>query len=72
MEVESEVLLDPNKLSEDGSVALNIYAMSENVEFLAVGLRNNGSSWVTINVIRVAYKSTDLDSLSWVIFLTTY
>ena len=31
MEAEEEVLLDPNKLSEHGSVALiNIYAMSEN------------------------------------------
>ena len=30
MEAKSEVLLDPNKLSEDGSVALNIYVVSEN------------------------------------------
>ena len=51
MEEEAEVLLDPNKLSEDGSVALNIYVVSENVEFLAVGLSNNGSEWVNINVI---------------------
>ena len=41
--MEAEVLLDPNKLSEDGSMALNIYAVSENAEFLAVGLSNNGS-----------------------------
>ena len=72
MEVEAEVLLDPNKLSEDGSVALNIYAVSENSKFLAVGLNNNGSDWVNINVIRVEYKSIELDSLSWVSFLTTY
>ena len=72
MEVEAEVLLDPNKLSEDGWVALNIYAVSENAEFLAVGLSNNGSDWVNINVIWVSYKSTDLDSLSWVCFLATY
>ena len=38
MEAEVEVLLDPNKLSEYGSVALNIYYVSENAEFLAVGL----------------------------------
>ena len=72
MEAKEEVLLDPNKLSEDGSVALNIYAVSENAEFLVVGLSNNGSDWVNINVIQVADKSTDLDSLSWVSFLTTY
>ena len=51
MEAEVEVLLDPNKLSEYGWVTLNIYAMSENEEFLAVGLSNNGSEWVNINVI---------------------
>ena len=71
MEAEAKVFLDPNKLSEDGWVALNIYAVSENEEFLAVGLSNNGSEWVNINVIRVEDKSTNLDSLSWVSFLTT-
>ena len=54
MEAEPKVFLDPNTLSEDGSVALNIYAVSENAEFLAVGLSNNGSDWVNINFIRVA------------------
>ena len=73
MEAEAQVLLDPNKLSEHGSMELiNIYAISENAEFLAVGLSNNGRDQVNINVIRVAFKSTDLDSLSWVSFLTTY
>ena len=71
MEEEAEVLLDPNKLSEDGWVALNIYAVSENEQLLAVGLSNNGSEWVNINLIRVEDKSTELDSLSWVSFLTT-
>ena len=71
MEAEAEVLLDPNKLSEDGSVASNIYAVSENEEFLAIGLSNNGSEWVNINFIWVEDKSTELDSLSWVSFLTT-
>ena len=66
------MFLDPNHLSEDGSMALNIYVVSENAKFLVVGLSNNGSEWVNINVIWVAYKSTDLDSLSWVSFLTTY
>ena len=72
MEAEVEVLLDPNKISEDGSMELNIYAVSENSELLAVILSNNGSDWVNINVIWVAYKSTNLDSLSWVSFMTTY
>lgn len=65
MEAKSEVLLDPNKLSEDGTVALNISEVSENAEFLAVSLSTSGSDWVNIKVIRVADKSTEPDSLSW-------
>ena len=45
--------------------------MSEDEEFLAVGLSNNGSEWMNINVIWVEDKDTELDSLSWVSFLTT-
>ena len=56
MEAEAEVLLDPNKLSEDGSMALNIYVVSENAEFLAIGLSNNGSDWVNINAIWVSLR----------------
>ena len=63
-------MLDPNKLSEDGSVASNIYAVSENEELLVVGLSNNGSDCVNINVIEVVDKSIDLDSLSRVSFLS--
>ena len=43
MEAEEEVLLDANKLCEYGSMALNIYVVNENAEFLGVGLSNNGS-----------------------------
>jgi prolyl oligopeptidase PreP (S9A serine peptidase family) len=71
LEAEAEVLLDPNNLSEDGTVALNISAVSKNAEFLAVGLSASGSDWVNIKVIRVADKSTEPDSLSWVKFLTS-
>lgn len=34
---EAEVLLDPNALSDDGTVALSIKKLSENAEFLAYG-----------------------------------
>ncbi|KAH9293646.1 hypothetical protein KI387_041148 [Taxus chinensis] len=68
LEAEAEVLLDPNTLSEDGTVSLNTYAISENGEFLAVGLSSSGSDWVNIKVIRITDKSTEPDSLSWVKF----
>jgi prolyl oligopeptidase len=60
------VLLDPNSLSEDGTVALSIKKFSENAEFLAYGLSSSGSDWVTIKVMRVEDRVVQPDTLSWV------
>lgn len=65
---EADVLLDPNKLSDDGTIALSTTAFSENAEFLAVGLSSSGSDWMNIKVMQVANKSWEPDSLSWVKF----
>ncbi|XP_042477460.1 prolyl endopeptidase-like [Macadamia integrifolia] len=64
----AEVLLDPNGLSEDGTVALNVYAVSEDAKFMAYGLSSSGSDWVTIKVMRVEDKTVEPDTLSWVKF----
>ena len=40
-----DVLLDPNALSEDGTVALGAYALSEDGAYLAYGLSKGGSDW---------------------------
>ncbi|XP_042493678.1 prolyl endopeptidase-like [Macadamia integrifolia] len=63
-----EVLLDPNGLSEDGTVALAESAISEDAKYLAYGLSSSGSDWVTINVMRVEEKTVEPDTLSWVKF----
>ncbi|TJX46909.1 S9 family peptidase, partial [Soehngenia saccharolytica] len=63
LDAEAEVLLDPNTLSEDGTISLNMYAISEDAEFLAVGLSSSGSDWVNIKVIRIADKTTEPDCL---------
>lgn len=65
---EAEVLLDPNKLSDDGTIALSISAFSENAEYLAVGLSSSGSDWINIKVMRVTDKAWEPDSLAWVKF----
>ena len=59
-------MLDPNKLSDDGTVALSNVAFSENAEFLAVGLSSSGSDWMSIKVMRITDKSWEPDVLSWV------
>ncbi|KAL0016875.1 hypothetical protein SO802_003944 [Lithocarpus litseifolius] len=65
---EPEVLLDPNALSEDGTIALNTYSVSEDAKYLGYALSASGSDWVTIKVMRVEDKKVEADTLSWVKF----
>lgn len=62
------VLLDPNKLSADGTVALNTCSVSRDGRYLAYGLSSAGSDWVELHVRRIA-DGVDLpDVLKWVKF----
>ncbi|RWW43811.1 hypothetical protein BHE74_00050511, partial [Ensete ventricosum] len=63
---EAEVLLDPNILSEDGTIALSIASVSKDGQYLAYGLSKSGSDWVTIKVIRIDDKTPESDTISWV------
>ena len=68
LEGEAEVLLDPNELSEDGTVSLNSYTLSvsEDAKYLAYGISKSGSDWVTIKVMRIEDKIVEADTLNWV------
>lgn len=66
MEGEAQVLLDPNSLSEDGTVSLSSFSVSEDAKYLAYGISSSGSDWVTIKVMQVGDKSAEPDTLSWV------
>ena len=69
---ESEILLDPNTLSSDGTVALKTKSFSENAEFMAYGLSSSGSDWITIKIMHVKDRVVLPDTLSWVSFLKPF
>ena len=47
------VLLDPNTLSDDGTVALGSTSFSEDGDLMAYTLSSGGSDWRTVHVLRV-------------------
>lgn len=68
IDAEPRVLLDPNRLSEDGTVALTGYEISEDGNHLAYGLSAAGSDWQEWRV-REVESGRDLDDhLKWVKF----
>ncbi|MCD6297722.1 MAG: S9 family peptidase, partial [Deltaproteobacteria bacterium] len=66
---EAQVLLDPNELSEDGTIALTGYAISKDGRFLAYGLSTAGSDWQEWKVRRVEDSQDLEDHLEWIKFL---
>jgi prolyl oligopeptidase len=65
---EPRVLLDPNTLSEDGTVALAGYAISEDGRHMAYGLATAGSDWNEWRVRDVDTGQDLADHLRWVKF----
>ncbi|MCI0523804.1 MAG: prolyl oligopeptidase family serine peptidase, partial [Acidobacteria bacterium] len=65
---EPRVLLDPNKLSTDGTVALSGYAVSEDGKYLAYGLSTSGSDWQEWKVRDIESGNDLSDSIKWVKF----
>jgi len=65
---EPQVLLDPNTLSEDGTIALSGAAISRDGRLLAYGLSDAGSDWQTWYVRRVDDGQDLEDKIEWVKF----
>jgi prolyl oligopeptidase len=62
------VLLDPNRLSADGTVSVSNVSVSENGRWLAYGLSDAGSDWQSIRVRSVETGEDLPDELRWVKF----
>lgn len=64
------VLLDPNKLSKDGTVAVSDYEVSKDGKYLAYATSDGGSDWQTIYVKNIATGAVLNDTIKWVKFST--
>jgi prolyl oligopeptidase len=60
-----KLLLDPNTLSADGTIAVNSFSVSENGELLAYSLSTSGSDWVEWHVREVATGKDLPDIIKW-------
>ena len=65
---EPAVLLDPNTLSADGTVALSTLALSDDGRLLVYGTSGSGSDWQEFRVRDVATRSNHVDHLKWIKF----
>lgn len=64
------LILDPNKLSEDGTVALTDYSVSKDGTYMAYSISRNGSDWTEIYVLNLETKETLKDQILWAKFTT--
>ena len=68
LDAEPEVLLDPNILSDDGTIALSGMSISEDGNLMAYGLSTSGSDWQEWKVRDINTKEDLSDHLKWVKF----
>ena len=68
LEKAPRVLLDPNTLSKDGTIALGDIELSEDGRYLAYMLSEAGSDWNRIQVREVATGKDLPDRIDWVKF----
>lgn len=65
---EPDVFLDPNKLSDDGTVSVSMLGFSEDDKYVAYSTQEGGSDWREIHVMEIATKRKLPDVLKWVKF----
>lgn len=65
---EAKVFIDPNKLSDKGTIAINLLGASHDNKYIAYSQSNAGSDWTEIYIREVATNKQLDDKLEWVKF----
>jgi len=68
LDAEPRVLLDPNKLSDDGTVALSVARVSNDGKYLAYFVARSGSDWNEGYVLDINTGEKLSDHLQWIKF----
>ncbi len=61
-----EVVLDPNKLSADGTTRLTVFSLSKNGNYAVCGFSQGGSDWQEYQVMDMKTLKMMSDKLEWV------
>jgi prolyl oligopeptidase len=65
---EERVVIDPNGLTEDGTVAMTNYSISTDCRYIAFATSANGSDWQQIHVRDITTSDDLSDEIKWVKF----
>ena len=68
LDVEAEILLDPNTLSDDGTVSLAGLEVSDDGKYLVYSIARSGSDWNEIFVRDIETKQDIDEHIEWVKF----
>lgn len=68
LDAEPRVLIDPNTLSEDGTVSLNGYDISPDGKYIAYSISRSGSDWREFYIRDIATGEDLGDHLEWIKF----
>jgi len=63
-----EVIIDPNKLSKDGTVAISAFSVSKDGNYLGYGISRGGSDWSEFFVKDMKSGQLLSDHLKWIKF----
>nr|WP_040585223.1 prolyl oligopeptidase family serine peptidase [Spirosoma luteum] len=66
LDAKPEVVIDPNKLSTDGTTRLGAFSLSKDGKYAVVGLSKGGSDWQEYQIMDLATKNYLPERIEWV------